>query len=81
MACNPALCAGPDGVAAPVPFAGEQFLLSRDGIEFELDGLECVPAQQLLAPPTWLTAAVPRAGAAAKGSLLGRRCLSRQGCI
>ena len=52
MACNPALCAGPDGVAAPVPFAGEQLLLSRDGVEFELDGLECVPAQQLLAPPT-----------------------------
>ena len=51
MACNPALCAGPDGVAAPVPFAGEQLLLSRDGIEFELDGLECVLTQQLLAPP------------------------------
>jgi hypothetical protein len=42
MACNPALCAGSDGVAAPVPFTGEQLLLSRDGVEFELDGLECV---------------------------------------
>ena len=50
MACNPALCAGSDGVALPAPFAGEQMLLSRDGIEFELDGLECVHAQHMLAP-------------------------------
>lgn len=42
MAANPALCSGPGGVPAPSPFVGEVPLLWRDGIDYELDGLECV---------------------------------------
>ena len=43
MACNPTLCPGPGGVPVPACFAGEQPLLLRDGIDFELDGLEYAP--------------------------------------
>ena len=42
MAANPQLCAGPGNVAAPAMFAGEQGLVLRDGVDLEIDGLECV---------------------------------------
>jgi len=41
MACNPALGNTPWGVA-PAPFPGEEFLLHRDAVDFQADGLRCV---------------------------------------